>query len=581
MNYNELNEKIKCSIKYPIKSLELLKDFVKKHIHFKHELIDHNIKINTNKAPKPYITSTFIQDVNNLYHIPPKMTMKYAQQLYEDGYITYMRTDRAQLSIDCVKQVNRYIIDKYGKEMCKNDIDYKKNKNAQEAHEAIRPTNVNTDKNKIKSDIHRKIYELIWKRTIASCMKDSKSKQLNIIISSPEENNPYQYKHDYIYDMGWNIIYKNEKSETTKKNLMNKILKIVESDIFKIKRLELESKIIKKEPHYYNYASWIQTLEKKGIGRPSTFSNIVEKVIEREYVRVRSKESELKLLPYICMKENNDIQENEREVKIGGYKNKIIITPLGIIVSEFLFDTYNSIFNYDFTSTLENDLDLVMTENISWIKICNQYGDIIKKYKSMHIFSYLCEVNENLNIKYTTNGLSFMIEDDKKLSNEFYVNEHSRDYVEDIFIDIINNKIDINTLQSHLTKKEGTKSIGKINNLKAYVKKGRYGYYVEHDKKKYSVKDREIPKTIEDIEEIIREYTEIESRNIIRSFNSVLTIKDGKYGVYMEYNKTKSKPICLSLKQYKGDIQNDDESDIIEWINKYHKRKLRGEQITM
>lgn len=337
----------------------------------------------------PFITSTLQQEASTKYGFGSKRTMMAAQHLYEAGYITYMRTDSVNLSEEALKAIEEYVITKYGKEYHRK-MNYKsKNKNAQEAHEAIRPTNPKTSgiseslTQKISKD-EIKLYNLIWKRTIASQMAPSKFNvttiQINItklsdycFVSCVEENT----------FLGYLIVYnivdnKDEIDENEEDNIKNQISSKIE--IPKIKTNMNPSDVVctesyKNPPNRYNEASLVKRLENLSIGRPSTYAAIIDKIQNVKYVKkddVAGEKRDSLILKWDGIKKS-EIETEKKEILIGKEKNRFIPTDIGIFVVTFLEKHFSNIMDYEFTADMERQLDEIAEGKLTLFKVIDKF----------------------------------------------------------------------------------------------------------------------------------------------------------------------------------------------------------------
>ena len=332
--------------------------------------------------PPPYTTTTLQQDAYNVLKIASKKTMELSQKLYELGYITYMRTDSVNISKDFKYKLKEYIDKEYG-----NQYHYFrnfKNKiiNAQEAHEAIRITNPNIKNIENKDDIteyHNKLYNLIWKRTISCQMKDAIFTNFHIDISSTDkEISEFKFKTNkkFLTDIGYLIIFNKEieNFEDFLENLKN--IKPIEfsfiSDINKPKTL-------------YNEVSLIKKLEKEGIGRPSTYATIIEKLFYKKYVIKGSNPNfEVNLKDYL-KKINKEIILKKKLLNTSGKSKDLLLpTELGIKCINYLETIIPFLLNVDFTSQMESALDKIsigeLTKTTTLNEFYNKIKPIIDKY---------------------------------------------------------------------------------------------------------------------------------------------------------------------------------------------------------
>jgi len=332
----------------------------------------------------PYTTTTLQQDAYNMLRFTSKKTMELAQKLYESGYITYMRTDSVNISKDFKYKLKEYIDKEYG-----NQYHYFrnfKNKiiNAQEAHEAIRITNPSIKVLEIKDDIteyHNKLYNLIWKRTISCQMKEAVFTNIEIEISSNnKEIKEFKFKTNkkFLTNIGYLILY-NKEVENYEKFL---------EDLKKIKPVEFSFIAdINKPKTLYNEVSLIKKLEKEGIGRPSTYATIIEKLFYKKYVTKGSNPNfQINLKDYSKKINKEIIIKNKILNTAGKSKDLLVPSELGINCINYLEKIIPFLLNVDFTSQMESALDKIsigdLTKKITLNEFYNKIKPIIDKYTS-------------------------------------------------------------------------------------------------------------------------------------------------------------------------------------------------------
>jgi DNA topoisomerase-1 len=275
--------------------------------------------------------------------------MKYAQELYENGLITYMRTDNKKYSKDFIKEIQKYIYKIYQdkKYINENNNNIVIDNQNDQPHEAIRPVNINITVSDIKDKIDaksKKLYNIIWKRTMESCMSPCIYNYIVAEITAIE--GIYRHRAEQIIFLGWKIIDKKENEDinpiysyllSLKKGIKMEYKKIISTVTYKNSIL------------HYTEAKLVQLLEEMGIGRPSTFSSLVEKIQERKYVvKENIKGKIIKCKEFILEDEN--LTETIVDKEFCNEKNKLVIQPLGIAVMEFLIKNFDSIFNYKYTN---------------------------------------------------------------------------------------------------------------------------------------------------------------------------------------------------------------------------------------
>jgi DNA topoisomerase I len=362
--------------------------------------------------PEPLTTSRIQQLISNEMRLSPKDTMKCCQLLYENGYITYMRTDSKKYSADFLFNVKQWIVQEYNdqryihpeidllsnsreeretKTETEKETKTKPNKtsnkvktkekedtvnHAQEAHEAIRPTNIQMksipDKEKNLFARERKIYQLIWLTTLQSCMSPAEYYSITASLIS-HNNTKFIYTSELLDFPGYQIV----NPPKDEKNHYSYLMQLKPGSVFEYKKI-ISNVTLTNTKQHYTEAKLVQLLEEKGIGRPSTFSSLVEKIQEREYVKkenVVGKE-------IVCTNfelENDELTEKQVKKEFGNEKEKLVLQPLGKIVMEFLDKNCNEFLNYDYTSHMETDLDAISTGVKNWLSLCITCLDDLSK----------------------------------------------------------------------------------------------------------------------------------------------------------------------------------------------------------
>lgn len=407
-------------------------------------------KSSFHNPPPPYITTTILEDSYNKFKFNAKKTMKLLQELYENGHITYMRTDSVNISEDFKKKIISYISDTYGYTSAKMRS-YKDKVKSQEAHEAIRITNVNNLIVEQLSEEHNKLYRIIWKRTIATQM--IQSEYLNIDIKLNPSNPDYKFIGTKVLmiDKGYLIIYDCNDIDYELINSYRKMSKIKVCEYYSTENVGTQPKL-------YNDITLIKSMEKKGIGRPSTYSNIIEKLYEKKYI-TKGKLPLSKINITNIIKKKN-ISYKHKELLLGKQgDNSIIPTQLGIDLIEYLKDIAPYLLDIDFTSNIENTIDGIIQSN-------NSKTNILNDFYHNYIKPVIIEKNES-NIIKTKYGYCYY-----NVSTKKYTNIESFLSWKNISIDKLEEK-DINFIKS-LPKKIATDK---------YLHIGRYGLYIKENGK--------------------------------------------------------------------------------------------------
>ena len=517
---NGIFDKLNCDTEF-IKEIKNKKEILKilpNLIICKYKLMSIDDKIINNSPPPPFITSSIQQEASIKLGLSPKVTMSLLQKMYEKGKITYMRTDSTSISKKCMKSIEKYCNDNYPGLFSSRKYN-KKVANAQEAHECIRPVNINSDLDDSFNNTSKKLYSLLKNRVIASQMKKSIDKKY-IFKLQAIENKDYIFNFNLLknIEIGYKIIYKNISNSNEKKINSLKI-----GTIFipkKILSTEKNTKPISR----FTEASLIKELENKGIGRPSTFSSITSKLLERGYVlkENKSKQEEIIVEKIIIEQKNkNKIKIENQKLKSPSLKNKLILTDLGKLVTEFMNKNFPDINSYTFTSEIENDLDKISRGEINWVtiteKVYNSFHKKVIELKKLkkEINKLGINPNNNKNI-YVYNG---------KYGYCIQEGEHEDKDVK--YVSISDPNISLNDA---IKLMKYPKSIGKYNGNTINIKNGKYGYYIDYKNMKISVKNPNI--TEKDAILLINE----KNKDIIKEFKEFKVIR-GKYGVYIKKGK--------------------------------------------
>ena len=539
--------------------------FLEDNVNFEHKYNVTKPKQVKKNPPKPFTTSLLQQKSSNEFHYSPKMTMMIAQKLYEAGYITYMRTDSIKYSKEFVGKAQEFINKKYGKDYMNKDIDNlinnekkkkktKKDNNAQEAHEAIRPTNIERFSVNVTGKItgkEVKLYNLIWKNTIESCMSSAIYNSISATITAPEQNK-YRYTSEEVVFMGWKIIEEVESENPIYRSLLT----IKNKTTMNYKEI-ISNVTLKDLKKNYTEARLVQMLEKKGIGRPSTFSSLIDKIQQRQYVKKMDVKG--KLLNCTDFKlVDCEIEEINHERVFGNEKNKLVIQPLGIIVYEFLAEHFDDLFNYNYTKNMEEDLDKISRGEKVWYSLCdecnNQIKDLSKNIKSNNKKGYVIDEHHT----YMIGKYGPVIKYEKDGETKF------KNVKKDIDIEKLKNK-EYKLEEIIETHGFSGKNLGKYKGNDVILKKGKYGLYISYDGKNLSIKhvnksQNEI--VLDDIKDVLNG-EKTANKNIIKVINENMSVRKGKYGPYVFY-KTNSMKKPKFIKITKNDsVDSIDEN----WIN--------------
>ena len=551
-------------------------DFLENSVNHEHSFDCGSVRNTSKSQPTPFTTSSLQQSASNELRISPKATMDACQKLYEAGFITYMRTDSTTYCAEFIANVSEYISGKFGSEYVRSDIDNmtersednKKTKKqmkkdeqtptAQEAHEAIRPTIITRqDANNIGKREHR-VYSLILRNTLESCMSIATYNSITAKITAPNDKN-YKYPTEQVVFPGWKAV-----AGVDKHNSEYHMLISLKPQVLPYKKIT--SKVTMKDlKSHLTEAKLVQLLEKKGIGRPSTFSSLIDKIQERGYV----KKDNISGKKFDCIDfelEDDELSEITTSRDFGGEKNKLIIQPLGVIVTEFLIEHFGQLFEYNYTKSMEDTLDLISKGDYIWHELCRSCLDQIETLSAPlgSIDKQSIVIDEHNT--YMIAKFGPVIKCSKNGKTTF---KNVRD---DIDIDKLRNKeykLDDIIVSSKISK--NGKQLGKINENEVVLYTGKYGHYAVYATKKYTI-------------DIGKEYDEIDLDDIKIIIDSApksrkicgdASIRTGKYGHYIYYKtNVMKKPRFLHLKNFKEDYFLCPISVIIEWVKNTHKVQL-------
>jgi DNA topoisomerase-1 len=541
-----------------------MEQFLEASVEHNHIYSCSNPKQTTKTPPTPFTTSSLQQKASSELNISPKETMTICQKLYEAGYITYMRTDSTTYSLEFIEKASDFIKDKYGADYLHEDVNRlserkvekpkKKSKkandtksgesSAQEAHEAIRPTDVTYESiSETYSSKEKRMYHLIWSVTVESCMSLALYQSISTSISAPMEKE-YKYSSELVNFPGWKIVrgYEKENPEFQfLQTIKNKAIVQYNKIMAKVSIKELKS--------HYTEAKLVQLLEENGIGRPSTFSSLIEKIQERGYVKKDDvKGKRIKCIDYELIKD--ELAEIEDEREFGNEKNKLVLQPLGQLVIEFLIQHFEKLFDYEYTKHMETDLDRVAKGDKIWHEICRDcLGDINECSKELgdedkqviqiddkHTYmigKYGPVIKCGTGDKTTFLPVKKGIDIDRLKNNQYKLE------------DIIESSSSTSTGQS----------IGKYKGEDVFVKKGKFGNYITwgENKKTLNGLKKELDElTMDDLIPLIENTTSLNTA-IVRIVNSDISIRNGKFGHYIFYKTSSmSKPKFIKLAGFKG-----------------------------
>tara|TARA_B100000073_G_scaffold344870_1_gene352621 strand:+ start:1426 stop:3693 length:2268 start_codon:yes stop_codon:yes gene_type:complete len=538
---------LEYGLNYEFKDEEKMEEFLEESVEFEHKNLGNSKKKLTKKSPIPLTTSRLQQMSSNILNYSPKQTMRCAQILYENGYITYMRTDSVKYSKEFIEKTSKYIEKVYGEEYVNSNImklcnkSKKKGKKdlAQEAHEAIRPTNIEQTSisvNKTVTPRELRLYTLIYKHSLASCMSNGEYMVITNTISAPFEKK-YVRREEKGMFLGWRILYENDN----KYEIYSYLSKKKKGEEEKYEKINSDMRL-KKIGRHYNEASLVNMLEKRGIGRPSTYSSIIDKIQTKNYVKKEDVEGrEVICKNYELIKD--ELEEKEEKKVFGNEKNKLVIQPTGIMVIEFLINNFKEVLEYDYTKAMESDLDKISTGDRVWHEICDSCNKNIEREISNIKEDGDIKIDDKYTYMIGKYGPVLKYEEDGK--TKFL------GLKKDIDIDKLKRgEYNIEDIQY---KKTNKLILGEYKDGEVELKEGRYGMYVNYKNKNYSLKGLDKKKDEVKLNDVISYIDGSGNKkgnsNILKVINDEMSVRKGRYGPYVYYKTNNmNKPKFIGLK---------------------------------
>ena len=366
---NEAGVKLKAELNEKYFSIQEVKQFLEKNYNSVFNVSSVDQKPAKKSPTPPFTTSTLQQEASRKLGFGVTRTMSTAQKLYEAGLITYMRTDSVTISNDAKSSIVQKIENKYGKDYV-NIRDYKnKNKSAQEAHEAVRPTDIKVEE--ITSDYdQQRLYQLIWKRTISSQMSDAQIERTVVNINTNAYSQFFVARGEVIKFDGFLRVYNEGTDDEIEEE--KGVLPVLTMDE-NLNLLSISSReSFSRPPSRYTEASLVKKLEELGIGRPATYATTISTIQNRGYIAKGVNDGVDRSYNFIEFNQKG-IKETELKEKTGSNKGKLVPTDIGMIVNDFLVDNFNNILDYGFTAEVEKNFDKIATGDQDWTDIIKQF----------------------------------------------------------------------------------------------------------------------------------------------------------------------------------------------------------------
>lgn len=494
------------------------------------------------KSPAPpFTTSTLQQEASRKLSFSVAQTMTVAQRLYEAGKISYMRTDSTNLSEEALGKAKNQIISEYGPEFHQQRVYKTKSESAQEAHEAIRPTDF-SESQASKDRNEQRLYELIWKRAIASQMSDAQLEKTTATIAISTTTEELVAHGEVIKFEGFLKVYleSNDDEDSQADEEQKGMLPPLNiSQLLNLSDMKATERFTRNPPRYTE-ASLVKKLEEMGIGRPSTYAPTISTIVRREYVIKEDRPGLERNFKEISLRDNQISTKVSKE-NYGSEKAKLFPTSAGMIVNDFLVSNFQDIIDFSFTAKVEKDFDNIAEGKMAWQNMIDSF------YKVFHKRVSEVEV-EKVDRSLTTRDLGEDPVSGKKLS--IRVGKYGpyaqigdvEDEEKPKFASLLKGQLmETITFDEALELFKLPREVGTFEEQPLVVNIGKYGPYVKHDSKFYSLAASDDPMAVTEdrLIEIIVEKRQQESNRIITEFaeNANAKVLNGRYGPYIAFEK--------------------------------------------
>ena len=503
-------------------------------------VVDNIVKKPLKRVPAPpFTTSTLQQEAARKLGFTVSQTMMVAQRLYESGRITYMRTDSVNLSSLAINASKKEIVESYGAEYSNPRKFHTNSKGAQEAHEAIRPTFINTE-DLDWTNQERRLYDLIWKRTIASQMADAQIEKTTVTIDINGAEEKFVANGEVVVFDGFLKVYREsiDEESTSGQDEVHMLPSLRVNDKMECKEIVSTGRFLQ-GPVRYTEASLVHKMEELGIGRPSTYAPTISTIQQREYVQKGDKKGEERSYVINTLKGSTITTRNKKEM-VGSEKGKLLPTDIGIVVNDFLQKNFPDIMDYNFTAKVENQFDQIAEGKEEWKAMMQKFDKTFEpvvenviQQRSEHKAG-----ERQLGVEPQTGKPVFV-----KIGRFGPVVQigSADDEEKPRFSQLPKDKsIETITLDEALELFKLPRILGDYEGSEISIGVGRFGPYVLHDKKYVSLPKGEDPMTIslDAAIELIEEKRKQEKERHIKAFDEdpKLELLKGRYGPYLSYD---------------------------------------------
>lgn len=492
------------------------------------------------KSPAPpFTTSTLQQEAARKLGFTVSQTMRVAQRLYEAGHITYMRTDSLNLSAIAIKSISEEVRSQMGEKYLQVRHYHTKSKGAQEAHEAIRPTYI--DRHDIEGNAQeRRLYNLIWKRTIASQMADAEIEKTTIEITPSTRSEHFTAVGEVIRFEGFLRVYGESSDDADDDSTDQSTLPPVErGESLGVVEMTAAERYPQHPPRFTE-ASLVKKMEELGIGRPSTYAPTISTIQQREYVEKGDRPGETRSFVQLSLSDGK-ISRSTSVQTVGADKGKLIPTDIGVVVNDFLTENFPNVLNFNFTAEMEENLDQVAEGKAKWQKEIGDFYNVfhpeVERANDMRlehkvgerVLGLHPESGKPVSVKIGRFGPVVQIGDSGSDEKPQFASLQKDQSVFDI------------TIEEALKLFELPRTLGDYEDQAVVVAVGRFGPYVRHAGKFVSIPKDLAPLsiTLDQAIELINAKRAEESQRIVKTFEEDpdLQILNGRYGIYIAYKK--------------------------------------------
>ena len=565
----EGKNEMKAELNKRFKTKEEATAFVELCKNARYDISDLTVKPQKRTPAPPFTTSTLQQEAARKLGFSVLQTMRVAQKLYESGLITYMRTDSMNLSTLCLEACVQTITNMMGEEYSKTRHYHTSQKGAQEAHEAIRPTSM--EKSEVEGTSgEKRLYNLIWKRTIACQMSDAIIEKTTANIAVSSANEAFIATGEIIKFDGFLKVYHESFDQDGENEDESKLLPPLKKGQTLERKEIMATQRFTQRPSRYTEASLVHKLEELGIGRPSTYAPTISTIQQREYVEKGDKEGEKRSFILISLK-GDSIEETENTETFGAEKNKLLPTDIGLVVNDFLFKFFPGIMDYNFTANIEKEFDEVAEGKKDWTKLIkNFYKEFVPKVEETMAMKSDHKVGEReLGIDPKSGRPVFV-----KIGRFGPVVQigSAGDEEKPKFAQIKRGQsTETITLEEALELFKLPRTLGTFEDTDVIVNSGRFGPYVQHNKKYASMPKELDPMTItlEEAIKVIEDKRKAEEARHIKKFEEEpeMEILNGRFGPYIAYagknyrlaKNLIEKAACLTIEECREIIKTQDE----------------------